>query len=52
MSQDQFADYIGMHRAYCAAIERGEKKVTLKTFKRIADGVRVSMSEILRDIDG
>jgi hypothetical protein len=30
MSQDQFADHIDMHRAYYAAIERGEKKVTLK----------------------
>ena len=51
MSQDQFADHIDMHRAYYAAIERGEKKVTLKTLKRVADGLRVSMSEILRDID-
>jgi transcriptional regulator with XRE-family HTH domain len=50
-SQDEFADYIDMHRAYYAAIERGEKKVTLKTLKRVADGLRVSMSEILRDID-
>jgi transcriptional regulator with XRE-family HTH domain len=50
-SQDQFAEHIDMHRAYYAAIERGEKKVTLKTLKRVADGLRVSMSEILRDID-
>lgn len=39
-----------MHRDYYAAIERGEKKVTLKTLKRVADGFRVSISEILRDI--
>jgi transcriptional regulator with XRE-family HTH domain len=51
MSQDQLADHIDMHRAYYAAIERGEKKITLKTLKRVADGLRVSMSEILRDID-
>jgi transcriptional regulator with XRE-family HTH domain len=52
MSQDQFADHIDMHRAYYAAIERGEKKVTLKTLKRVADGLQVSISEILRDIGG
>jgi len=49
-SQDQFADAIDMHRAYYAAIERGEKNVTLRTLKRVAEGLRVRMSEILRDI--
>jgi len=49
MSQDRFADHIDMHRAYYAAIERGEKNVTLPTLKRVADGLRVSMSEILHD---
>ena len=51
MSQDQFADHIDMHRAYYAAIERGEKNVTLKTLKRLADGLRIAMSEILEDAD-
>jgi transcriptional regulator with XRE-family HTH domain len=50
MSQDQFADAIDMHRAYYSAIERGEKNVTLRTLKRVAEGLRVRMSEILRDI--
>ena len=50
LSQDRFADHIGMHRAYYAAIERGEKNVTLPTLKRIADGMQVPMSDILRDI--
>jgi len=49
VSQDQFADRIDMHRAYYAAIERGEKNVTLPTLKRVADGLRVSISELLRD---
>jgi transcriptional regulator with XRE-family HTH domain len=48
LSQDQFADHIDMHRAYYAAIERGEKNVTLATLKRLTDGLRVPMSEILR----
>ncbi|HEX5122085.1 MAG TPA: helix-turn-helix transcriptional regulator [Rhodanobacteraceae bacterium] len=49
MSQDEFADHIDMHRAYYAAIERGEKNVTLKTLKRVADGLRASMSDLLQD---
>ena len=50
MSQDQFADHIDMHRAYYAAIERGEKNMTLRTLNRVAEGLCVRMSEILRDI--
>lgn len=50
MSQDEFADHIDMHRAYYAAIERGEKNVTLRTLKRVADGLRVPMFEILKEI--
>jgi transcriptional regulator with XRE-family HTH domain len=50
MSQDQFADRIDMHRAYYAAIERGEKNITLATLKRVADGLRVPMSKVLDDI--
>lgn len=50
LSQDQFADHIDMHRAYYAAIERGEKNVTLRTLKRVADGLRMPMSDLLRDI--
>ena len=49
-SQDQFADEIDMHRAYYAAIERGEKNVTLRTLRRVTEGLRVRMSDILRDI--
>jgi transcriptional regulator with XRE-family HTH domain len=49
LSQDQFADHIDMHRAYYAAIERGEKNITLTTLKRLTDGLRVAMSDVLRD---
>ena len=52
LSQDAFADHIDMHRAYYAAIERGEKNVTLKTLGRISDGLRTTMSEILEGIRG
>lgn len=52
LSQDLFADRIQMHRAYYSAIERGEKNVTLPTLFRVATGLGVSMSELLRGING
>lgn len=49
MSQDDFADLIGMHRAYYAAIERGEKNITLVTMDRVARGLTVRLSKLLAD---
>ncbi len=52
LSQDAFADHIGMHRAYYSAIERGEKNVTLVTLHRVASGLGVTMSTLLATVDG
>lgn len=49
ISQDQFADRIGMHRAYFSAIERGEKNVTLHTLGRVAAGLKCSMTTLLHE---
>jgi len=49
MSQEAFADSIGMHRAYYSAIERGERNLTLRTLWRVAKGLEIRMSELLRD---
>jgi transcriptional regulator with XRE-family HTH domain len=50
LSQDDFADRINMHRAYYSAIERGEKNITLTTLHRVAKGLGVSMSNLLKDV--
>ncbi|MGQ0799253.1 MAG: helix-turn-helix domain-containing protein [Pseudomarimonas sp.] len=47
-SQDSFADAIGMHRAYYSAIERGERNLTLQTMARVAEGLDVKPSELLK----
>ena len=41
LSQEAFADRIGMHRAYYGAVERGKKNLTLQTIERIANGLGV-----------
>lgn len=48
-SQDSFADYIGMHRAYYSAIERGERNLTLFTIWRVAEGLGVDVSTLLQE---
>jgi len=37
ISQEAFADELGVHRTYMGGIERGERNLTLKSLERIAD---------------
>lgn len=50
-SQDTFADVIGMHRAYYASIERGERNLTLSTLMRVSAGLDVRPSKLLDQVD-
>jgi transcriptional regulator with XRE-family HTH domain len=36
ISQEAFADVLGVHRTYMGGIERGERNLTLKSLERIA----------------
>lgn len=49
-SQDVFADKSGLHRAQVGAIERGERNVTLKTLKIVADTLGVRVRDLVWDI--
>ena len=49
ISQEGFADKIGMHRAYYGAIERGHKNLTLKVIERVSDGLGVSPASLFAD---
>lgn len=46
-SQESFADFIGMHRAYYSSIERGERNLTLTTLARVADGLGMRLSKLI-----
>ncbi|HEY5246376.1 MAG TPA: helix-turn-helix transcriptional regulator [Acidimicrobiales bacterium] len=37
LSQEDFADVLGVHRTYMGGLERGERNVTLRTVERLAD---------------
>lgn len=49
LSQEGFADAIKMHRAYYSKIERGERNLTLVTLWRVARGLGLTPSQLLRD---
>jgi transcriptional regulator with XRE-family HTH domain len=37
LSQEDFADVLGVHRTYMGGIERGERNLTLKSVEKIAE---------------
>jgi transcriptional regulator with XRE-family HTH domain len=47
LSQEAFADVLGIHRTYMGAVERGERNLTLQTVERIADQLDVAALGLL-----
>ena len=48
-SQEAFADYMGVHRTYFGAVERGERNLTLQTLEKIADFIGVDPRDLLNE---
>ena len=49
VSQEAFADTCGLDRTYIGGIERGERNVSLINIERIAEALRISLSELFRE---
>ena len=50
VSQEEFADMCGLDRTYIGGIERGERNVSLMNIERIAKALRISLSELFREV--
>lgn len=51
LSQEEFADVLGVHRTYMGGIERGERNLTLKSVERIARQIKATPLELLAPQD-
>lgn len=49
LSQEAFADLVGVHRTYMGGLERGERNLTLRSLERIAELIKVDPLELLRE---
>ena len=47
MSQEGFAEKVGVHRTYIGSVERGERNVSLDNILRIALALGLRASELL-----
>lgn len=49
LSQEAFADVVGVHRTYMGGLERGERNLTLRSLERLAATLRVDPLELLTE---
>jgi transcriptional regulator with XRE-family HTH domain len=47
LSQERFAEMIGVHRTYMGGIERGERNLTLRSVERIASVLDLRAIDLL-----
>jgi len=50
VSQEDFAEMVGVHRTYIGMLERGEKNVTLRNLSRLAKALKISISELVEGL--
>ena len=48
LSQEAFAEVLGVHRTYMGGVERGERNLTLQSLERIAEVIGVEAEELVR----
>ncbi len=48
LSQEAFADLMGVHRTYMGGVERGERNLTLRSVERLAAKAGVPVLDLLR----
>jgi len=48
LSQEEFAELLGVHRTYMGGVERGERNLTLRSVERIAQKIDVDPLELLK----
>ena len=51
LSQEEFADQVGVHRTFIGRIERGETNITLANIIRICTALEINLSDFFQDFE-
>lgn len=51
LSQEELADAAGLDRTYIGGVERGERNPSLLSLRKIAVGLRVTLSKLLAGME-
>lgn len=46
LSQEEFAEKVGLHRTYIGQVERAEKNITLKNINKICYSLKIDPKEL------
>lgn len=49
-TQTQLADYLGIDRSFISDVERGKKNMSLTYLETVAQGFKLTLSELTRDL--
>lgn len=49
LSQEAFAEVLGVHRTYMGSVERGERNLTLRSVEGLAAAIGVEAIELLQE---
>jgi transcriptional regulator with XRE-family HTH domain len=49
LSQEEFADLLGVHRTYMGGVERGERNLTLRSLERLAERISIDARTLMVD---
>lgn len=47
LSQEEFAEKLGLHRTYIGGVERGERNLTLRSVERFAEATGIDAIKLL-----
>lgn len=50
-SQEAFAYHCGVHRTFMGLIERGQPDISLSSAMKIAEGLDMTLAELLADVE-
>ena len=50
LTQEKFAQKIGMDRTYFASVELGKRNISIINIERIANGLEISLAELSKKI--
>ena len=50
LSQEKFAQKIGMDSTYFASVELGKRNISIVNIEKISNGLEISLSELFKDI--
>ena len=51
ISQEKFADLVGIDRTYLSSVEKGERNISLDNICKIAKGFGISVEKLFKGLD-